>query len=167
MVSEPVETVLAIDEPDMVPKTLHAEHPTFTHTETAFAEMGARLNVRFVTVYFIPMFTYIERGLAYAVVDPMSAESYKPFSGGKSRIVFRPFRPTVHLIASIMTPKHRPLSKLAQSFHVLLRDEVHRIRQAYSEGVVRVMKPISATSKSVDIKPQVDATLSRQQSDGA
>ena len=126
------ECVTAADLDGKPMATLHAEHPTFTHTEAAFAEMGARLNVRFVTVYFIPMFTYIERGLAYAVVDPMSAESYNLFSGGAPRIVFRPFRPTIHLIASIMTPKHRPLSNLAQSFHALLRDEVHRIEEAYS-----------------------------------
>ncbi len=112
--------------------TLYADHPTFTQTEAAFAEMGARLNGRFETVYFIPMFTYVERGLAYAVVDPLSAESYKRFSGGEPRIVFRPFRPAIHLVASIMTPAHRPLSNLAQSFHALLRDEVHRIGEAYS-----------------------------------
>ena len=112
--------------------TLYADHPTFTQTEAAFAEMGARLNGRFETVYFIPMFTYVERGLAYAVVDPLSAESYKLFSGGEPRIVFRPFRPAVRLVASIMTPAHRPLSNLAQSFRALLRDEVHRIREAYS-----------------------------------
>ena len=38
----------------------------------------------------------------------------------------------VQLVASIMTPAHRPLSNLAQSFHALLRDEVHRIEEAYS-----------------------------------
>jgi len=112
--------------------TLYPEHPNFTDTEAAFAEMGARLNVRFETAYFIPMFTYIERGLAYAVVDPLSAESYKLFSGGEPRIVFRRFRPAIHLVASIMTPAHRPLSNLAQSFLALLRDEVHRIGEAYS-----------------------------------
>ena len=112
--------------------TLYADHPAFTQTEAAFAEMGARLNGRFETVYFIPMFTYVERGLAYAVVDPLSAESYKRFSGGEPRVVFRPFRPVVRLVASIMTPAHRPLSNLAQSFHTLLRDEVHRIGEAYS-----------------------------------
>ncbi len=112
--------------------TLHADHPAFTQTKAAFDEMGARLNGRFESVYFIPMFTYVERGLAYAVVDPLSAESYKRFSGGDPRIVFRPFRPVVHLIASIMTPVHRPLSNLAQSFRKLLRDEVHRIGDAYS-----------------------------------
>ncbi len=112
--------------------TLYADHPTFTQTEAAFAEMGARLNGRFETVYFIPMFTYVERGLAYAVVDPLSAESYKRFSRGEPRIVFRPFRPAVRLVASIMTPAHRPLSNLAQSFRALLRDEVHRIGEAYS-----------------------------------
>ena len=78
------------------------------------------------------MFTYIEHRLAYAVVDPLSAESYKLSNRGEPRIVFRPFRPAVPLVASIMTPAHRPLSNLAQSFHTLLRDEVHRIAEAYS-----------------------------------
>ncbi len=112
--------------------TLYPDHPTFTQTEAAFAEMGARLNGRFETVYFIPMFTYVERGLAYAVVDPLSAESYKQFNGGEPRIVFRPFRPAVRSVASIMTPAHRPLSNLALAFHALLRDEVRRIGEAYS-----------------------------------
>ncbi len=114
--------------------TLHADHPAFTQTKAAFAEMGARLNGRFETVYFIPMFTYVERGLAYAVVDPLGADSYMRFGGGEPRIVFRPFRPAVRLIASIMTPAHRPLSNLAQAFLTLLRDEVQRIGEAYSSG---------------------------------
>ncbi len=71
-----------------------------------------------------------------------TSDSYKLFSGGEPRIVFRPFRPTIHLVASIMTPAHRPLSKLAQSFHALLRDEVHRIEEAYSaSGDVGVTPP--------------------------
>jgi DNA-binding transcriptional LysR family regulator len=126
------ECVTAADLDGKPMATLHPDHPTFTDTKAAFAEMGARLNVCFETVYFIPMFTYLERGLAYAVVDPLSAESYKLFSGGEPRIVFRPFRPAIHLVASIMTPAHRPISNLAQSFHALLRDEVHRIGEAYS-----------------------------------
>ncbi len=111
---------------------LHADHPAFTQTKAAFDEMGAGLVWRFESVYFIPMFTYVERGLAYAVVDPLSAESYKRFCGGEPRIVFRPFRPVVRLVASIMTPAHRPLSNLAQSFRKLLSNEVHRIGEAYS-----------------------------------
>ncbi len=107
---------------------LYPDHPTSTHTKAAFTEMGARLNVRFETVYFFPMFTYIERGLAYAVVDPLSAESYKLFSRGNPSIVFRPFRPAVPLVASIMTPAHRPLSNLARSFHDHLRSEVLRMK---------------------------------------
>jgi DNA-binding transcriptional LysR family regulator len=129
------ESVTAADLDGKPMATLHADHPAFTQTQAAFAEMGARLNGRFETVYFIPMFTYVERGLAYAVVDPLSAESYKRFSAGKPRIVFRPFRPVVHLIASIMTPAHRPLSNLAQSFRTLLQNEVHRIGEAYSTTV--------------------------------
>ncbi len=126
------ECVTAADLDGKPMAALYADHPTFAQTNAAFVEMGARLNVRFETVYFIPMFTYVERRLAYAVVDPLSAESYKRFSGGEPRIVFRPFRPAIRLIASIMTPAHRPLSNLAQSCHALLRDEVHRIGEAYS-----------------------------------
>ncbi len=121
--------------------TLYADHPTFTHTEAAFAEMGAQLNVRFETVYFIPMFTYIERGLAYAVVDPLSVESYKISSGGRPSIVFRPFRPAIPLIASIMTPAHRQLSNLAKAFHALLRDDVRRIGEQYSAITDAEIKP--------------------------
>jgi DNA-binding transcriptional LysR family regulator len=128
------ECVTAADLDGKPMATLYPDHPTATDTQGAFAEMGARLNVRFEAVYFIPMFTYVERGLAYAVVDPFSAESYKLFRGAEPRIVFRPFRPAVQLVASIMTPAHRPLSNLAKSFHGLLRDEVHRIRAAYSHS---------------------------------
>lgn len=113
---------------------LYSDHPAFSYIESAFAEMGAQLNVRFETVYFIPMFTYIERGLAYAIVDPLSAESYKLFSRSEPKIVFRPFRPAVQMVSSIMTPAHRPLSNLAQAFHAQLSDELHRIKDAYSWG---------------------------------
>lgn len=81
------------------------------------------------------MFTYVEHGLAYSVVDPLSVESYKMFNSGEPGIVFRPFRPAIPLIASIITPAHRPLSNLAKAFHALLRDEVHRIGKAYSATV--------------------------------
>ena len=96
--------------------TLYPDHPTSTDTIAAFAEMGARLTGRFETVYFIPMFTYIERGLAYAIVDLFSAESYRLYKEGPHRIAFRPFRPVVNLVATIMSPAYRPASNVAQAF---------------------------------------------------
>lgn len=126
------EFITAADLHDKPMATLYAEHPTSTHTKTAFAQMGARLNVRFETVYFVPMFTYIESGLAYAVVDPLSAESYRQTSGAEPQIVFRPFRPKVLLHAAVMTPAHRPLSILAKTFHTILCSEISRVEKKYS-----------------------------------
>ena len=90
--------------------TLFTDHPTYGQTLRAFEESGALLNTRFETQFFMPMFTFIENGLAYSVVDPLSAEGYRIYRGDDCRVVFRPFRPKVRLMASIMTPAHRSLS---------------------------------------------------------
>jgi DNA-binding transcriptional LysR family regulator len=109
---------------------LYADHPTFAQTKAAFEEMGAVFNPCFETQYFIPLFTFVERGLAYSIVDPLSAESYRIYRGDDQKLVFRPFRPKVYLVASIMTPAHRPLSNLARAFTAALRAEIRRINQA-------------------------------------
>ena len=107
--------------------TLAAEHPTCSQTKAAFETAGAAFNMCFETQYFLPLFTFIEGGLAHAVVDPLSAESYRLYRAADQRVVFRPFSPKVHLVVSIMTPTHRPLSNLAQAFVSALRNEIRRI----------------------------------------
>lgn len=108
--------------------TLYTDHSSYAQTKAAFEEMAASFNRRFETQYFIPLFTYVERGLAYAVVDLLSAESYRLYRRDEDRkVVFRPFRPAIHLAASIMTPAHRPLSNLAGAFAAELRGEIQRI----------------------------------------
>ena len=114
--------------------TLYPEHPTFTQTKAAFEETGARFSVRFEAQYFIPLLTFVERGLAYAVVDPLSAESYRISRAGDPKLVFRPFKPAIYLQASIMTPVHRPLSNLGQAFATILKDEIRRIERAALAG---------------------------------
>ena len=106
---------------------LYADHPTFGQTKAAFDDAGAVFNMRFEAQYFIPLFTFVERGLAYSIVDPLSAEGYRIFRGNDQRLVFRPFSPTISLVASVMTPAHRPLSNLAQAFATILKSEMHRI----------------------------------------
>ena len=110
--------------------TLYPGHPTVVQIEVAFEQADAALNVRFETQYFIPLLTFVERGLAYSVVDPLSAESYRLYRSGEEQLVFRPFSPTVYLQASIMTPAHRPLSNLAQAFASVLKTEIQRINRA-------------------------------------
>ena len=54
---------------------LHTEHETFTYTEAAFREAGCDFNVRFQAQFFIPLFTFVEAGQGYSIIDPLSAES--------------------------------------------------------------------------------------------
>jgi DNA-binding transcriptional LysR family regulator len=111
--------------------TLFADHPSFTQTKAAFDEMRVTFKQRFETQYFIPLLTFVERGLAYAVVDPWSAESYKIYHGGEPRVVFRPFLPRVMFSAAIMTPAHKPLSKIASTFAEEFRKEILRISELH------------------------------------
>ena len=77
--------------------------------------------------------TFVERGLAYSVVDPLSAESYKLYRKDERRIVFRPFRPVIYLVASIMTPAQRLLSNLANAFTAKLQSEIKQLAAAVAE----------------------------------
>lgn len=110
--------------------TLFADHLSFSQTKAAFDEMRASFKPRFETQYFIPLLTFVERGLAYAVVDPWTVESYKLYHSGEPRVVFRPFRPTVLFTAAIMSPAHKPLSNIASAFADELRKEIRRISDA-------------------------------------
>lgn len=115
---------------------LYAAHPTHVQTRAAFEEMGAALNICFETQYFIPLLTFVERRLAYALVDPLSVESYRRYRGGDRTLVFRHFRPQVFLSVSVMTPLHRPLSTLARAFTATLKTELRRIESAQAKAPV-------------------------------
>lgn len=110
--------------------TLYEEHPNFIQTKAAFAEMDAVFSPRFEAQYFIPLLTYVERGLAYAIADPMAARSYCLYKGPDAAIVFRPFVPAVFLVSSIMVPNRRPLTNLARAFIAELRSELHRLPES-------------------------------------
>ena len=128
------DTVSAADLDGKPLATLSTNHPTYAQTEAAFEAAGAAFNACFETQYFIPHFTFVERGLAYAIVDPLSAESYRLYRGAGQSLAFRPFAPRIHLTVSIMTPAHRPLSNLAQAFVAALRNEIHRIARVLPEA---------------------------------
>ncbi|MGI9383950.1 MAG: LysR substrate-binding domain-containing protein [Methyloligellaceae bacterium] len=106
---------------------LQSDHESYVHTEAAFREGGCRFNLRFQTQYFLPLFTFVEAGQAYSIVDPLSAESYRIYRRNAARLAFRPFRPAISFVVSIMTPAHRSLSNLAKAFSQTLHEEVRRI----------------------------------------
>lgn len=116
--------------------TLDRNHPTYASIRAAFDKMGADFDLRFEAMFFIPMFTYVERGLAYAIVDLFSAETYRLYKKGPHRIVFRPFRPVVNVDSTIMSPAHRPPSNVARAFIVELKNEIYRMRDNWDASLL-------------------------------
>ncbi len=113
---------------------LHSDHSTHILTQQAFQTAGARFDLRFETQYFLPIFTFVEAGQAFCVVDKFSAESYRIFSRGRSRITFRPLLPEVKLRLALLTPTHRPSSLLARSFENLWTETVTDIENSFHEN---------------------------------
>lgn len=101
--------------------TLGREHAVFDEAARVFAQAGVVANIRYMTQYFLPLLTYVERGLACAIVDPVSAESYRLLKDGNCRIHFRQIEPAICFRMAMITPKHRPSSMIAKHFTQELR----------------------------------------------
>ena len=109
--------------------TLYPDHPATIQTRLAFESFGAKLDSLFCAQYFIPLFTFIERGSAFSVMDRMSVQCYQWQKDKEARkVVFRPFVPEVILRTSIITPTYRPMSMLAQKFHTEFRQALFEIQ---------------------------------------
>ncbi len=98
--------------------------------EDAFARDQIDLSIQFEMQNAASQFAFVEEGLAWAVMSPMSAYYYHRSHVGPFRIVFRPFEPSVVYEIAVLTPAHAPISNLARAFAKLLCQEVVRIAQA-------------------------------------
>lgn len=107
--------------------SLYSDHELYGNIEKIFGERNIGLNVKFTTRYFIPLFTYVERKLASAIVDPIAMESYQLYKGDQGKLVFRPFKPSIPFHISVLTPVHRPASLLTQAFTEKLKQEMQRL----------------------------------------
>lgn len=107
--------------------TLYKGHEIYNNTARIFSDRGQRMNVKFTTQYFVPLLTYVEKKLAYAMVDPITVEGYRLGKGGEAEVVFIPFKPAVNYRVSVLTPDYRPASLLTRSFTKILIDELERL----------------------------------------
>ncbi len=103
---------------------LNKEHFSAYGTERIFNEWGAEYFPRFETSIFLPALTYVELGLAYAIVDPITAASYPLYRKSDATLSFRQFEPALTFNYTILTPAHRPLSKMADAFRERLLEDV-------------------------------------------
>ena len=133
---DPLAARPVITPPDLTDRDLAAlfpAHSTFIRTADAFAAYGVPFRPRFETQYFYPLLSFVEAGLACAVIDPLSAESYRLSRGAAGRVVFRPFFPAIPFTAAVVLPQHRPLSKLAEAFVRVLQDDLIAHQRRYAE----------------------------------
>lgn len=123
--------VLTPDDLDNAPMAaLLKEHLTTRNAERAFSEAGKRFRVRFETSVFIPTLTLVEQGVAYALVDQISAASYRLYRGKEGVLTFRSFRPRLPFDIAVLTPAHRPPSRLAVAFCDRIENDVrHFIKE--------------------------------------
>ena len=123
--------VLTPDDLDNAPMaSLFREHFTYQDAERVFAEAGRRFRVRFEISVFVPGLTLVEQGVAYCLVDQISAASYQLYRGDQGVLAFRPFRPRLPYDIAVLTPAHRPSSLLAAAFCERIDQEVKRFIEA-------------------------------------
>lgn len=84
--------------------TLYETHSVTQQTAAIFAQQGLTMKRRFETYYFIPQLTFVEQGLAYAIVDLLTIENYRLYRNGHGNIVFLPFVPSILFSVSLAVP---------------------------------------------------------------
>jgi len=89
-----------------------------------FEAEGCKLRVRFEVQNAGSQYTFVEEGLACAIMSPLSARNYHLTRSRHNRIAFIPFRPTVVYRVAILTPAHKPMSRLARAFANVLKAEL-------------------------------------------
>lgn len=96
---------------------LFDEHLTRRDAQRVFEEADCALRVRFVAQYFLPLLTFVERGVSCAFVDPLTADIWRR-SRPQTRLsmLFLPFEPAINFTVALLTPTYRPASMLSNAF---------------------------------------------------
>jgi len=92
-----------------------------------FDAEGRTLHIRFEVQNAASQYVFVEEGLAFGVMSPLSAQNYRLTRRDGDRIAFIPFQPAVFYRVAILTPARKPLSRLALAFAELLKEEVGAI----------------------------------------
>ena len=92
-----------------------------------FEAEGREFRIRFEVQNAASQYVFVEDGLACAVMSPLSAHNYRLTRPRGKRIAFIPFRPNVPYRIAILTPAHKPLSRLVRAFADVLKAEVQAI----------------------------------------
>ena len=114
--------------------TLGQEHAVYSEVAGIFERYGLKPEIPYMTQYFLSLLNYVERGLACAIVDPITAESHRLYKRGPPKLHFRRLDPAVYFRIALLTPRHRPHSIVARHFTSVLKEALEMIREASRDG---------------------------------
>lgn len=121
--------------------TLFSQHPVNERLHLLFAERQSRFKAQFELQNYISGFEFVEQQLCCCICDPLSAASYDFYKAGRGAVVFRPFTPDIIFDHAIITPAHKPMSRIAQAFADNIRTGVEIfINQAFREEGHTIIK---------------------------
>lgn len=120
--------ITPLDLADRKIASLLETHPVHMQLREVFQEAGLTYAPQYEAQYFFPLLSFVQAGLACAMVDPLTQESYRRTNPAEEMVVFRPFRPSISLTISVVTPRHRQLPQLAILFAEMLKGELRRFQ---------------------------------------
>ncbi len=127
----------------ITPKELHGRamtsyiprHFLRQRLNDVFKDAGCEFNVRFEIQNAASQYVFVEAGQAIAIMSPISARNYLSSHAQNSRIAFIRFQPSVAYRIAIIRPAHRPLSRVAQAFAELLKQEIGMLGSGSQDDV--------------------------------
>jgi DNA-binding transcriptional LysR family regulator len=100
------------------------EHHIAQAMHMAFDEAGVKLDPKFEMQNGAAQYEIVGVGADFGLFSPLNAWIHRRLWPGSTRLAFRRFTPEITYQFSIITPKRRPLSRLANAFSTLLEQSV-------------------------------------------
>jgi len=124
-----------VDRPYVTPEDLDGlPFGTFLQTHaiareltSVFSAADAHFNVQFEMQNAASQYSLVSSGVAYSLFSPLSAWIFRQTHKDPDSIVFLPFRPVIPYPFGILTPAHKSLSRLAQTFVSELKNEIDTV----------------------------------------
>ncbi len=104
--------------------TFLPDHYITRRLREIFADAGEPLEVRFELQNAAAQYPLVSEGVAFGVLSPLNAWIYRETQQKPDAIRFVPMKPAIPYRFAILTPAHRTLSRLAQTFVGDLRSEL-------------------------------------------
>ena len=104
--------------------SLKKEHAFHQKTAREISNAGGQPNMAIDSQYFLSLMPFISAGHCVSVTDPLTMVSELELNSTQGQVVFRPMENFFRYKYLILSPRHRPLSRLAVHIKTGWRDEV-------------------------------------------